>query len=163
MKKFLIVGLGNIGNEYINTRHNIGFDIVDTLGDQFGVQFITSKLGTYGDFRYRGKTLVLLKPSTYMNLSGKAVKYYMNRTKIGVDNLLIVADDLALPMGKLRLRGKGSHAGHNGLRDIEKQLNTPNYPRLKFGIGNQFPKGQQVNYVLSFAGHGLKNTMNQFN
>jgi len=184
--KYLLVGLGNVGQKYDGTRHNIGFDVVDSLAEEFGVKFVNSKLAFHGDFRYKGKTIILLKPTTYMNLSGKAVKFYMEKSKIKMENLLVISDDLALPFGKLRLRGKGSHAGHNGLRDIEKMLSTSAYSRLRFGVGNQFPRGKQVEYVLGhwskkqeeelasyineahlaaleFIGHGLKNTMNKIN
>ncbi|MFK8045735.1 MAG: aminoacyl-tRNA hydrolase [Crocinitomicaceae bacterium] len=147
--KYLIVGLGNPGNEYANTRHNIGFKVLDNLIKRYDSQFSTEKLGDIAKIKFKGRTLVLLKPATYMNLSGKAVNYWLTKEKIKTENLLVITDDLALPFGKLRLKGKGSHAGHNGLRDIIAVLNSNVYPRLKFGIGNDFHPGQQANYVLS--------------
>ncbi|MFT4661738.1 MAG: PTH1 family peptidyl-tRNA hydrolase [Patiriisocius sp.] len=146
--KFLIVGLGNIGAEYHNTRHNIGFDVLDELAKQKEVTFTTQKLGDVAEYKFRGKKAVLLKPSTFMNLSGKAIRYWMDKEKIPVERLLVIVDDLALPFGKLRLRAKGSDAGHNGLKSIEAVLQTSKYPRLKFGIGDDFQRGQQVQYVL---------------
>ncbi|MDX1348787.1 MAG: aminoacyl-tRNA hydrolase [Putridiphycobacter sp.] len=147
--KYLIVGLGNPGSEYANTRHNIGFMVLDALMKVAEESFETEKLGDIGKLKFKGRTLILLKPSTYMNLSGKAVNYWMTREKIKPDNILVITDDLALPFGKLRMKGKGSHAGHNGLRDIIAVLNSSTFPRLKFGIGNDFHPGQQANYVLS--------------
>jgi len=184
--KFLFVGLGNIGAKYAGTRHNIGFDVVDVIAEEFGAVFITSRLGDYADFRYRGKTIILLKPSTYMNLSGRAFKFYTSDRKIPIERTLTIVDDLSLPYGKIRMRAKGSHAGHNGLRNIEQEMQTSKYPRLKFGIGNNFRRGKQIDHVLghwtnkeeqelasyiedakqaalSFVAHGLTNTMNQFN
>ena len=146
--KYLIVGLGNIGPEYHNTRHNIGFDVLDSLAAEKDFSFKTEKLGDIAKYKFRGRTAVLLKPSTFMNLSGKAVRYWMDKEKIPVDKVLIIVDDLALPLGKLRLRPKGSDAGHNGLKSIAEMLNTTKYPRLKFGIGDDFPRGQQVQFVL---------------
>jgi len=146
--KYLIVGLGNIGAEYDGTRHNIGFEVLDALAREKEVSFETDKLGDVARFKFRGKTAVLLKPSTYMNLSGKAVKYWKDKEKIPIERILIIVDDLALPFGKLRLRAKGSDAGHNGLKSLEAMLHTTKYPRLKFGIGNDYKRGQQVAYVL---------------
>jgi len=186
MKKFLIVGLGNIGPKYENTRHNIGFKILDELAREKEVTFETQKLGDVASFKFKGRTFVLLKPSTYMNLSGKAVNYWMQKEKIAIENLLVVTDDLNLPFGTLRLKIKGSDGGHNGLKDIQEQLNTTKYNRFRFGISDEFSKGNQVNYVLgewdedeeskmderlktsaeliqSFGTAGVSNTMNTFN
>lgn len=148
MKKFLIVGLGNIGPKYYNTRHNIGFKILDHLAAQEDLKFETVKLGDRCEYKHKGRSFILLKPSTYMNLSGKAVKYWMTKEKIPTEHLLIVTDDLNLPFGSIRLKTKGSDGGHNGLKDIQLQLNTTKYPRFRFGISNSFSKGQQVDYVL---------------
>ncbi len=186
MKKFLIVGLGNIGPKYENTRHNIGFKILDELAREKEVNFETQKLGDVATFKFKGRTFVMLKPSTYMNLSGKAVNYWMQKEKISLDNLLVVTDDLNLPFGTLRLKTKGSDGGHNGLKDIQTQLNTTKYNRFRFGISDEFSKGSQVDYVLgewsdeelkkmperlktsaeliqSFGTAGVSNTMNTFN
>ena len=186
MKKFLIAGLGNIGPKYENTRHNIGFKILDELAAKQKAVFTTQKLGDIAQFRYKGRTFILLKPSTYMNLSGKAVNYWLQKEKIAVENLLVVTDDLNLPFGTLRLKTKGSDGGHNGLKDIQSQLNTTKYNRFRFGISDQFSKGQQIDYVLgewsddenkelperlkisaelieSFGTAGVSNTMNSFN
>tara|TARA_B100001079_G_C16406151_1_gene513725 strand:+ start:1796 stop:2425 length:630 start_codon:yes stop_codon:yes gene_type:complete len=186
MKKFLIAGLGNIGPKYENTRHNIGFKILDELAAKQEAVFTTQKLGDIAQFRYKGRTFVLLKPSTYMNLSGKAVNYWLQKEKIAVENLLVVTDDLNLPFGTLRLKTKGSDGGHNGLKDIQAQLSTTKYNRFRFGISAEFSKGQQIDYVLgewseeelkelpgrlkisaelieSFATAGVSNTMNSFN
>ena len=186
MKKFLIAGLGNIGPKYENTRHNIGFKILDELAAKQEAVFTTQKLGDIAQFRYKGRTFILLKPSTYMNLSGKAVNYWLQKEKIAVENLLVVTDDLNLPFGTLRLKTKGSDGGHNGLKDIQSQLNTTKYNRFRFGISDQFSKGQQIDYVLgewsddenrelperlkisaelieSFGTAGVSNTMNSFN
>lgn len=146
--KFLIVGLGNIGAKYDNTRHNIGFEVVDELADSFGVEWKTDKLGDVTEFRHKGRTFILLKPSTYMNLSGKSVRYWMQHKKVAKENLLVILDDLHLPFGKLRMRGKGSDAGHNGLKDIDRMTQGNNYARLRFGIGNDFSKGRQADFVL---------------
>jgi len=148
MSKFLIVGLGNIGEEYAHTRHNIGFDVLDHLAKEAGVKFKSDRLAEVAEMKYKGKTLILLKPSTFMNLSGKAVNYWMQAEKIEIDNMLVIVDDLALPLGKLRIGPKGSDGGHNGLKNIQEILQTTNYPRLRFGISNEFGKGQQVDYVL---------------
>lgn len=146
--KFLIVGLGNIGEKYHHTRHNIGFDVVDALASVHETTFSLERLAYKAEIRHKGKSIHLIKPTTYMNLSGQAVRYWMNQLKIEIPNVLVVVDDLALPFGTLRLRGKGSHAGHNGLKDIEAQLQTNQYARLRFGIGDNFPKGRQIEYVL---------------
>ena len=146
--KFLIVGLGNIGAEYDSTRHNIGFEVADT--------FVLKNNGTYNldrhafvsEIKWKGKVFIVIKPTTYMNLSGKAVKYWMDKEKIPIENILVIVDDLALPLATLRIRGSGSDAGHNGLKNIQLMLLTDKYPRLRFGIGNNFPKGKQVDFVL---------------
>ena len=186
MKKFLIVGLGNIGAEYANTRHNIGFKILDHFAKKESINFQTAKLGDVAEFKIKGRTLILLKPNTYMNLSGKAVKYWMEKENIEKENVLVITDDLNLSFGTIRIKTKGSDGGHNGLKSIQSLLNTTEYPRFRFGISDQFKKGQQVNYVLgewdeeeksklterlelscqiiqSFALAGLNNTMNEFN
>ncbi|MFI3297520.1 MAG: aminoacyl-tRNA hydrolase [bacterium] len=184
--KYLIVGLGNIGNEYANTRHNIGFDTLDALAKASNVVFEDKRYGAVALAKVKGRQLFLLKPSTYMNLSGNAVRYWLTKENIPVENLLVIVDDLALPVGALRLKGKGSDAGHNGLKNIQELLSTQTYARLKFGIGNSFFPGGQVDYVLgkfsteertvvderidvacemikSFCLAGLNNTMNQYN
>jgi len=184
--KYLIVGLGNIGAEYSNTRHNIGFLAADALVNDLSGTFQVQKLASVAECKYKGKILKVLKPSTYMNLSGKAVKYYLEKENIPKENLLILVDDLALGFGVLRLRSSGSHAGHNGLRNIEEELRSTIYNRLRIGIGNNFEKGKQVDFVLgqwneteqnelsniiqkcvdctkSFVFAGLVNTMNVFN
>ena len=186
MKKFLIVGLGNIGAEYVNTRHNVGFKIVDHLARKEGLSFETVKLGSVATFKTKGRTLLLLKPNTYMNLSGKAVKYWMEKETIPKENVLIITDDLNLSFGTIRIKTKGTDGGHNGLKSIQFELNSSEYPRFRFGISDEFKKGQQVNYVLgewdeiektklperfelaseiinSFALAGLDITMNTFN
>ena len=185
-KKFLIVGLGNIGTEYVRTRHNIGFKVLNHLAKQNEIEFETRKLGALATYKLKGRTFLLLKPNTFMNLSGKAVKYWLHKENISLENLLVVTDDLNLPFGTLRLKTKGSNGGHNGLKDIQDKLNTINYNRLRFGISNEFSKGRQVDYVLgewtneeseklderleqaskmliSFAMSGVNHTMNQFN
>ncbi len=186
MKKFLIVGLGNIGAEYVNTRHNIGFKVLDFVAQQESLTFETAKLGAVTEYNLKGRKLILLKPNTYMNLSGKAVKYWMEKENIAKENVLVITDDLNLPFGTIRIKGKGSDGGHNGLKNIQLLLNTSEYPRFRFGISDEFKKGQQVDYVLgewneeekaklperykiskeiieSFALAGLANTMNAFN
>ena len=186
MKKFLIVGLGNIGPEYQNTRHNIGFKIVDYFAAKESCSFQTMKLGDVAEFSIKGRKLILLKPNTYMNLSGKAVKYWMEKENIEKENILVITDDLNLSFGAIRIKSKGTHGGHNGLKNIQLLLNTTEYPRFRFGISDQFKKGQQVDYVLgewddeenaklterldistkiiqSFALAGLNNTMNEYN
>ena len=148
--KYLIAGLGNIGTEYEGTRHNIGFDVVDKLASiGENVVFETAKKSMLARMKYKGRTLLLLKPTTYMNLSGEAVQYWMQQEKIQLQNLLIITDDLALPFGTLRLKPKGGSAGHNGITSVIECLNTEEFPRLRFGIGNNFSKGSQVRYVLS--------------
>jgi len=149
MNKFLIVGLGNIGNEYANTRHNIGFDVVNAFVLKNNGLFKQDRLAYISELKWKGKTFICVLPTTYMNLSGKAFKYWLDKEKIPVENTLTILDDLALPIDKLRLRPGGSHAGHNGLRDIELMLGNNEYPRLRFGIGNVFPKGMQAEFVLS--------------
>ena len=184
--KFLIVGLGNIGVEYELTRHNIGFLVLDRMAEEHNAKFEHTKLANKCEFKYKGRTIHLIKPTTYMNLSGKAVNYWMQDLKISKENVLVITDDIALPHGSLRMRAKGNNAGHNGLKDIDAQTGGNNYARLKFGIGNDFHKGQQVDYVLSqfskeqmnnlllpidkacemalsFCTIGIQRTMNQFN
>lgn len=147
--KFLIAGLGNIGPEYEITRHNIGFLILDRIADNKGASFTTQRLADKTEIKYKGRQIHMIKPNTYMNLSGKAVAYWLQELKISKENLLVVVDDLALPFGALRLRAKGSSAGHNGLENIEQLTGGQNYSRLRFGIGNDFSRGQQADYVLS--------------
>ncbi len=147
--KYLIVGLGNIGPEYHNTRHNIGFAILDAFADASNVVFRDMRYGAIAEVKLRGRTLILLKPSTFMNLSGNALRYWMQNEKIDLENVLVLVDDIALPFGTLRLKTKGSDAGHNGLGHIQSILGHNKYSRLRFGIGNDFPKGAQVHYVLS--------------
>lgn len=186
MKKFLIVGLGNIGAEYVNTRHNIGFKVLDFLVQKESLSFETVKLGTLAEYKFKGRTFLLLKPNTYMNLSGKAVKYWMDKENIPQENVLVITDDLNLSFGTIRIKPKGSDGGHNGLKNINLILNNNNYARFRFGISDEFKKGQQVDYVLgnwnddeksklperlelaseiirSFGTAGLANTMNSFN
>lgn len=186
MKKFLIVGLGNIGETYINTRHNIGFKIVNALVKEHEASFSTEKLGDLAKLKIKGKTVFVLKPNTFMNLSGKAVIYWMKQENIQVENLLIITDDLNIDFGKLRIKPKGSSGGHNGLKDIQEKFNTGAYPRFRFGVGSQYRKGSQVDFVLgkwskeeenamieriptcvnaikSFINAGMANTMNKFN
>jgi PTH1 family peptidyl-tRNA hydrolase len=184
--KFLIVGLGNVGNEYAHTRHNIGFDIVMAFAQKHGGQFRSDRLAYVTDVRWKGRIFVCICPTTFMNLSGKSVKYWMDKEKIEPSNLLVVLDDLAIPLNRIRLRPGGSDAGHNGLKSIQEALNTSEYPKLRFGIGNDFPKGMQSDYVLgkwrkeeeeivkkkialcievieTFATAGIHNAMNKFN
>jgi PTH1 family peptidyl-tRNA hydrolase len=146
--KYLIAGLGNIGPTYELTRHNVGFLVVDQLADLHKVSFSTTRLADKCEFKFKGRSIHLIKPSTFMNLSGKAIAYWLNELKIPKDNLLVIVDDIALPFGSLRLRTKGSSAGHNGLKNIELVLNGQDYSRLRVGIGNEFSKGQQVDFVL---------------
>jgi PTH1 family peptidyl-tRNA hydrolase len=183
---YLIAGLGNMGPEYNGTRHNIGFDVLDALVAKHGGTFVTDRLAAKAEISYRGKTLTCIKPTTYMNLSGKAVRYWMEKKKIPVERILVIADDIALPLSRLRLRGSGKDAGHNGLKSIFEELQTENYPRLRYGVGNDFPRGMQVEYVLgtwrpedlpliklknekavqvleSFVHLGLERTMNDYN
>ena len=147
--KYLIAGLGNIGSEYKNTRHNIGFQILDALAEASNIHFNDKRYGFVAEYKYKARTFVLLRPSTYMNLSGRAVHYWMKKEKIPIENLLVLVDDLALPFGTIRLRAKGSDGGHNGLRNISGILGSNEYARLRFGIGDNFHKGFQVDYVLS--------------
>ncbi|MCZ2442322.1 MAG: aminoacyl-tRNA hydrolase [Flavobacteriales bacterium] len=184
--KFLIVGLGNIGVEYEHTRHNIGFDILNRLSANHDAPFSSDRYASIARFRTKGRELILIKPSTYMNLSGKAVQYWIQKEKIPVLNLLVIADDLALPLGTIRIRIKGGSGGHNGLAHIEETIQTQAYPRLRFGIGSAFSKGTQVDFVLghwreeerdivektitkaseailSFATAGIQHTMNIYN
>lgn len=186
MKKFLIAGLGNIGAEYANTRHNIGFKVLDYLAKKEGLTFQTVKLGDVSEFKIKGRQLFLLKPNTYMNLSGKAVQYWLQKENIPKENLLVITDDLNLSFGTIRIKSKGSDGGHNGLKNIQAVLNTVDYPRFRFGISDDFKKGRQVDYVLgewneeeksklperldlaceiisSFALAGISETMNKFN
>ena len=146
--KYLIIGLGNPGSEYENTRHNIGFNVLDELAKELKVDFSLDRTAFVAHAKYKGKTLVLIKPITFMNLSGKAVNYWMQAEKIAKENILVITDDLALPFGKLRMKGKGSDGGHNGLKDIQATLNSQEYARLRFGVGSEFQQGQQVDYVL---------------
>ena len=149
MSKFLIVGLGNPGTEYANTRHNIGFDVVNAFAMKHGGIFKESRLAYTAEAKWKGKVFVCVCPTTYMNLSGRAFKYWMDKEKVPLENTLTVVDDLALPINKLRLRAAGTHAGHNGLKDIQAILGTDAYPKLRFGIGSLFPKGMQADFVLS--------------
>ncbi|MEO6328232.1 MAG: aminoacyl-tRNA hydrolase [Ginsengibacter sp.] len=148
MQKFLLIGLGNIGSEYANTRHNIGFDIVDAFALKHGAFFTAARLAETSEVKWKGKTFICIKPTTFMNLSGRAVKYWLDKEKIPLANSLTIVDDLALPLEKLRLRKRGSGAGHNGLTDIQNVLGTDEYPKLRFGIGNNYLKGMQVEFVL---------------
>ena len=149
MSKFLIVGLGNIGNEYSNTRHNIGFDVINALVQKHGGSLQVERLAYVAELKWKGKKLVCICPTTYMNLSGRAFKYWMDKEKVTLENTLTIVDDLALPLDKIRLRAGGSPAGHNGLKDIQLTLGTDQYPKLRFGIGNEYPKGMQADFVLS--------------
>jgi len=146
--KYLIVGLGNPGAKYENTRHNIGFKVVEAFAKEFEGKFSLDKQAEVTTVKFKGRTIILVKPTTFMNLSGKAVNYWMQQEKIPIENILVVTDDIALPFGKLRMKGKGSDGGHNGLKDIQATLNSGQYARLRFGVGNDFHKGRQVDYVL---------------
>ena len=146
--KFLIVGLGNIGAEYAHTRHNIGFDVVDALVAKYGGVFRSERYADVSQIKVKGKVLVCIKPNTYMNLSGNAVRYWLDKEKIPVEQMLVIVDELALPLSRLRMRSSGSSGGHNGLKHIEEVLQTGNYARLRYGIGNDYPKGKQVDFVL---------------
>lgn len=148
MNKFLIAGLGNIGNEYAHTRHNIGFDVVNAFVQKHGGSFRQDRLAFVAEIKWKGKIFICICPTTYMNLSGKAFKYWLDKEKIELTNSLTIVDEVALPINKLRLRPSGSSAGHNGLKDIESVIGTINYPRLRFGIGNDYPKGMQADFVL---------------
>ena len=150
--KYLVVGLGNPGTEYDGTRHNVGFMVLDALVDASSTTFSTDRYGDVAQVTHRGRTLVLLKPSTYMNLSGKAVRYWMQQERIPIERILVIVDDLALPLGTVRLRAKGSNGGHNGLKDIESTLESAAYARLRVGIGHAFSRGQQIDYVLQRFG-----------
>lgn len=184
--KYLIVGLGNFGPEYVNTRHNIGFQVADALAEAGKSSFAPGRYGDMAKMKYRARTLLILKPSTYMNLSGVAIRYWLTKEKIPVENLLVIVDDLALPLGTLRLKAKGGDGGHNGLISIIQEIGTQNFPRLRFGIGDEFSKGHQVNFVLgnwtdpekevispkikyavdtvkSYTAIGISRTMNVFN
>jgi peptidyl-tRNA hydrolase, PTH1 family len=147
--KYLVVGLGNPGSEYEHTRHNIGFDVVDFMASRAEVGFSSERYGQLARIKIRGKQVTLLKPNTYMNLSGKAVSYWLQQEGVMLSNLIVITDDLALPVGSIRIRLKGSDGGHNGLKSINETLNTTDYTRLRFGIGNNFPKGRQADFVLS--------------
>ncbi|HEY9343241.1 MAG TPA: aminoacyl-tRNA hydrolase [Hanamia sp.] len=149
MSKFLIIGLGNPGKEYAHSRHNIGFDVLDAFALKNNVFFQPARLADVAEIKWKGKIFVCIKPTTFMNLSGRAVKYWLDKEKIPIENSLTIVDDLALPINKLRLRKGGSDAGHNGLKDIQNILGTDEYPKLRFGIGNHYPKGMQVDFVLS--------------
>lgn len=149
MFRYLIVGLGNPGKEYDHSRHNIGFDVVAAFVAKHGGIFETGRLAEVAEVKWKGKVFICIKPSTYMNLSGKAMKYWLDKEKISVEHSLVIVDDIALPLNKLRLRKSGSDAGHNGLKDIQATLGTDVYPKLRFGIGNNYPKGKQVEFVLS--------------
>lgn len=146
--KYLIIGLGNPGSKYEETRHNIGFKVLEALADELGGTFSSERHAEIAEVKFKGRTLVCIKPTTFMNLSGKAVSYWMQQHKVPLENILVVTDDLALPFGKLRMKGKGSDGGHNGLANIQQTLGTPNYTRLRFGVGSDFQKGRQVDYVL---------------
>lgn len=146
--KFLIIGLGNIGAEYAHTRHNIGFDVVNAFVQKHGGIFKNDRLAFVAEVKLKGRQCICICPTTYMNLSGRAVKYWMDKKNISIENILVVVDDIALPLSKLRLRPGGSDAGHNGLKSIQESLGTANYPKLRFGIGNNYPKGHQVDFVL---------------
>ena len=146
--KYLIIGLGNPGAEYENTRHNIGFKVLDKLASLSNISFSADKLADVTEVKFKGRKLILIKPNTFMNLSGKAVKYWMQQTKVDVENILVITDDISLPFGIVRMRKKGSDGGHNGLKDIQAQLSTAAYPRLRFGVSNDFPRGKQAEYVL---------------
>ena len=184
--KYLIVGLGNIGFEYVGTRHNIGFRVVDAFAAKQGAEWSDKRYGFIAKTRVKSAELILLKPTTYMNLSGQAVRYWTQQEKIPVERILVIVDDLSLPVGKIRMRGSGSAGGHNGLKNIESCMMTQNYARIKFGIGNEFPKGTQIDFVLgqfseednklidekldyvgemikSYCLQGLERTMNQYN
>lgn len=186
MKKFLIVGLGNIGAEYVNTRHNIGFKIIDHLANKESLSFETVRFGMLAEYKFKGRTFLLLKPNTYMNLSGKAVKFWMDKENVPLENILVITDDLNISFGTVRIKPKGSDGGHNGLKNINLLLNTQNYARFRFGISDEFKKGKQVDYVLgewnesekiklperlelaseiikSFGTAGLENTMTTYN
>ena len=149
MSKYLIVGIGNVGIKYLKTRHNLGFEVLDQISNFYESRFEKEKLGEISKFSIKGRSVILLKPNTYVNLSGKSVRYWLNKEKINIDNLIIICDDINIPFGKIRIRSKGSDGGHNGLKSITEQLKTTNYNRLRFGIGSNFKKINQSDYVLS--------------
>mgnify|MGYP001074264541 CR=1 FL=1 len=159
--KYLIVGLGNIGSEYENTRHNIGFSILDAFAKASNITFSTQRYGDVASLRVKNQNLILLKPSTYMNLSGEAVRYWKNKENIPLENILVIVDDLSLPFGAIRLKGKGSDGGHNGLKNIALMLQTEAYARLRFGIGNDFPRGAQIEYVLGHLSSEEQTSLNE--
>jgi peptidyl-tRNA hydrolase, PTH1 family len=184
--KYLIIGLGNIGIEYVETRHNIGFDVLDVFANKHQVSFTSERLANVSELKFKGRTLILVKPTTYMNLSGKAFKYWIDKEKISIENTLTIVDDLAFPIEVLKIKSSGSDAGHNGLKSIQESIHTNAYSRVRFGIGNNFPKGKQAEYVLgrwkdseipmvnkkvsvcvdiieSFVTTGIERTMNLFN
>ena len=184
--KYLIVGLGNVGAEYAHTRHNIGFDVVMAFASKHGATFSNERLAYTAEVRWKGRIFICVCPTTYMNLSGRSVKYWLDKEKVVVENTLVVVDDVAIPLSRIRLRGGGSSGGHNGLKSIEETLGTTEYPKLRFGIGNDFPKGMQSDFVLgkwkkeeepvvsrkiglcvevieSFSTAGIANTMNKYN
>ena len=184
--KYLIIGLGNPGEKYKNTRHNIGFRVLDNLASLSNISFSTDKLADVASLKFKGRSLILIKPNTFMNLSGKAVNYWMQKEKIPIENILVITDDIALPFSTIRMRSKGSDGGHNGLKDIIATLSTTSFPRIKFGVGSEFSKGRQSEYVLgewsddeeiilqeridfvvkmiqSFSTIGINRTMNDFN
>jgi len=184
--KYLIAGLGNIGAEYENTRHNIGFKVLERLAEQENISFKTDRLAFVAEWKFKARNFILIKPTTYMNLSGNAVRYWLAAEKLSPENLLVITDDIALPFGKIRIRAKGSDGGHNGLKSINETLQTQEYARIRFGVGNEFSKGRQVDYVLgnwnaeeekllaermdvvieaikSFGTIGLERTMNFYN
>lgn len=186
MRKYLIAGLGNIGDKYLNTRHNIGFLVVEEMAKNAGFSFVPSNFGEVCQFKFRGRPVTLLKPDTYMNLSGNAIDFWMKKEKIDIQNLMVITDDLNLPFGTIRMRSKGSDGGHNGLKSIQNTLQTSKYPRLRFGIGDEFSKGKQIDYVIgewnqdekenlderlavcseavyAYIFTGLNNAMNEFN
>lgn len=186
MQKYLIVGLGNIGEKYAETRHNIGFDVLEKMAEKAEQKFVNSNFGEIAQFKFKSRPVTLLKPNTYMNLSGKAVKFWLDKENIRLENLLIVTDDLNLDFGTIRMRGKGSDGGHNGLKNIQDVLQTTKYPKLRFGIGNKYEQGRQIDFVIgkwtqeertqlperiscmseaaySFIFNGLSNAMNQYN
>lgn len=186
MSKFLIAGLGNIGQEYAHTRHNIGFDVVDAFVSKHDCVYNTERLALVSEVKWKGKIFICIKPTTYMNLSGKALKYWIDKEKISLENTLTIADEIALPLNRIRLRPGGNHGGHNGLKDIQLMIGTSDFPKLRFGIGSNFPKGMQIEYVLgkwfpedinivqkkvnecaqvieNFATTGIERTMNFYN
>lgn len=186
MSKYLIVGLGNIGDEYQHTRHNIGFDIADNLAEKLNAKFSNDRLAYITESKYKGRQVYIIKPTTYMNLSGKAVAYWRQQLNISLENILVLVDEIAFPLGQFKIHPKGSDGGHNGLKNIQESLQTTQYARLRFGIGNNFPKGKQVEYVLGkwkdeewqivqkiipicsdailcFVFEGIQNAMNRYN